>query len=72
MKQYYYVYIPVPGEWSDWSAWSMCTVTCGGGHRLRTRSCNMTSYGDITAPCIGNETDVTNCHNFDCLPRGMM
>ena len=48
----------------------MCSATCGGGTRKRTRECDMESYGDLTAPCEGANEDEENCHEFDCLPYG--
>uniref|UniRef100_A0A915K6N0 Uncharacterized protein n=1 Tax=Romanomermis culicivorax TaxID=13658 RepID=A0A915K6N0_ROMCU len=30
--------IPCP-DWGEWSLWSDCTVSCGGGERSRTRAC---------------------------------
>ena len=30
---------PIDGNWDDWSAWTPCTRTCGGGVKSRQRYC---------------------------------
>ena len=43
------------GNWSDWSSWSTCDVTCGIGNQTQTRLC------DNPAPTIGGKNcSVTN------------
>ncbi|XP_059164384.1 SCO-spondin-like [Physella acuta] len=59
---------PIPGIWFPWTSWTPCTVTCNGGTRFRTRRCNTTAYGDLTAPCIGAANQSAVCHTFACLP----
>ena len=27
------------GTWGLWGAWSACSMSCGGGQRIRTRQC---------------------------------
>ncbi|CAG5122853.1 unnamed protein product, partial [Candidula unifasciata] len=58
----------IPGEWFPWSSWTLCTVTCGGGTRHRNRVCDMNSYKELTAPCLGEAQETVSCHTFDCLP----
>ncbi|XP_072431618.1 semaphorin-5A isoform X1 [Chiloscyllium punctatum] len=57
---------PEDGGWSCWSSWSKCSVTCGGGHYMRTRSCNNPppAYGgDI---CLGLHTEEALCNTQAC------
>ncbi|MGH0151219.1 UNVERIFIED_CONTAM: hypothetical protein FKN15_019480 [Acipenser sinensis] len=57
---------PVDGSWSCWSSWSKCSVTCGGGHYLRTRTCTnpAPAYGgDI---CLGLHTEEALCNTLPC------
>uniref|UniRef100_F6PV91 Hemicentin-1 n=1 Tax=Ciona intestinalis TaxID=7719 RepID=F6PV91_CIOIN len=53
---------PVLGSWSSW--WSTCTVSCGGGTRTRTRSCNGGSVGSIGCP--GEESQTEPCNTYNC------
>lgn len=62
--------LSVDGDWFEWSPWSHCTVSCQGGLRSRSRECDMTSYGNLTAPCSGNATEIQACHTFPCTPEG--
>ncbi|XP_034312530.2 SCO-spondin isoform X1 [Magallana gigas] len=59
---------PIPGDWMSWSGWSRCSATCGTGVRWRTRDCNETSYGDLTAPCEGTSNGTEDCNTFPCRP----
>ncbi|CAF98002.1 unnamed protein product, partial [Tetraodon nigroviridis] len=57
---------PVDGSWSCWSSWSKCSVTCGGGHYMRTRTCSNPppAYGgDI---CLGLHTEEALCNTQPC------
>ncbi|XP_076868946.1 semaphorin-5A [Brachyhypopomus gauderio] len=57
---------PVDGSWSCWSSWSKCSVTCGGGHYVRTRTCSNPppAYGgDI---CLGLHTEEALCNTQPC------
>ncbi|KAL5017646.1 hypothetical protein ScPMuIL_007235 [Solemya velum] len=59
---------PIPGIWLDWTHWTLCTVSCGGGQRSRSRECNDTAYGELTVPCEGDREEIENCHEFPCEP----
>jgi len=53
--------------WSTWSSWGECSVTCGGGKRLRTRKCTLPdgSTSDLLY-CPGKETDDEKCNERKC------
>ena len=46
---------------SEWSEWSECTESCGGGTQFRTRNC---SQGNSSC-----ETDKQSCNTDDCDPE---
>ncbi|XP_041663174.1 semaphorin-5B isoform X1 [Cheilinus undulatus] len=57
---------PVKGAWACWSAWSQCSVGCGGGHYQRTRSCNSPAPANGGDICIGLHTEEALCNTHTC------
>ncbi|XP_034337070.2 SCO-spondin [Magallana gigas] len=57
---------PIDGGFSLWSAWSLCTVSCGGGTSIRSRSCTNPSplYGGKN--CVGAKEQIINCSIQHC------
>ncbi|XP_071958715.1 coadhesin-like isoform X2 [Antedon mediterranea] len=60
----------VHGGWGTWSAWSYCSVTCGGGEQVTTRICNqpLPQYGGHY--CIGKGQSTTKCNTQWCPLTG--
>jgi hypothetical protein len=56
----------VDGHWSDWSAWSMCPVSCGGGLQTHNRSCDNPSplHGGLI--CAGDSSETRACNRRRC------
>ncbi|XP_028663911.2 semaphorin-5B isoform X1 [Erpetoichthys calabaricus] len=57
---------PVKGAWSCWSSWSQCSVTCGGGHYQRTRTCTNPAPANGGDICIGLHTEEALCSTHPC------
>ncbi|KAH3754741.1 hypothetical protein DPMN_189422 [Dreissena polymorpha] len=54
------------GGWSSWGSWQSCSVTCGGGLKLRNRTCTnptTTLYGKT---CDGNSEAYAVCAKTAC------
>ena len=58
----------VNGEWSDWSPWSSCDVTCGDGRQWRGRECNNPPPSNGGADCQGDDSEINDCTEL-CLCR---
>ncbi|XP_045179716.2 coadhesin-like isoform X2 [Mercenaria mercenaria] len=61
---------PVHGEWSDWSNWGSCPITCGIGIQKRFRNCSNPyplRYGEH---CFGNTIDMRICIRKTCDDAG--
>ncbi|KAK2865676.1 hypothetical protein Q7C36_001732 [Tachysurus vachellii] len=59
---------PVHGVWEEWSPWSLCSFTCGRGHRTRTRVCTPPQHGG--RGCDGPETQSKLCNIALCPVDG--
>uniref|UniRef100_A0AC35TTE2 Peptidase M12B domain-containing protein n=1 Tax=Rhabditophanes sp. KR3021 TaxID=114890 RepID=A0AC35TTE2_9BILA len=52
--------VDVRGDWSGWSIWSSCTVSCAGGVRQRSRTCS------ISGRCEGSAQELSSCNRQAC------
>ena len=52
-------------EYTQWSAWSTCTKTCGGGSTTRTRTCNHAT-SVCQAAGLGDATQTQSCKTQGC------
>ncbi|XP_039249556.2 uncharacterized protein LOC120327185 [Styela clava] len=53
-------------EWSTWSQWSSCSLTCGVGQKRRTRTCMLGSQTVSVQKCEGSAVLQENCKIKDC------
>ncbi|XP_066297373.1 uncharacterized protein [Branchiostoma lanceolatum] len=59
---------PVDGNWSPWTFWSSCDVTCGFGHQSRSRSCDNPRPLGGGANCTGNSEETQVCDTGQQCP----
>eukprot|EP00931_Biecheleriopsis_adriatica_P047950 TRINITY_DN27682_c0_g2_i1.p1 TRINITY_DN27682_c0_g2~~TRINITY_DN27682_c0_g2_i1.p1 ORF type:complete len:1370 (-),score=205.40 TRINITY_DN27682_c0_g2_i1:43-4152(-) len=55
---------PVNCEWLDWSHWSICSKTCSGGEKNRSRTRSPERFGG--RPCQGDEAEKLACNTEGC------
>ena len=56
---------PCP-DWSAWTPWTQCTVSCGGGTQRRSRDCVAARYGGEAGACSGAAEEVAECGTSGC------
>jgi len=56
---------PVNCVWDQWNTWESCTVSCGGGTRVRTRS-KLVEAAHGGADCAGDTHETQPCGNQCC------
>ena len=54
-----------PGGFEEWTDWTECSRTCGGGRRARTRKCHITEEENYV-DCTGSLTDIEDCQTNPC------
>ncbi|KAK3524943.1 hypothetical protein QTP86_011490 [Hemibagrus guttatus] len=55
---------PVHNLWEEWSAWSLCSVSCGRGSRTRNRSC--AGPENRAEVCLGPDVQNKLCYIAVC------
>ena len=63
------IFFQVNGEWGEWSEWADCSVSCGGGEQVRTRSCDNPAPqngGDDCPSDEASDSETQSCNTEDC------
>jgi len=63
---------PINGGYTEWSPWTACSVTCGGGTVKRTRNCTnpLPQYGGKDCSLDGPEIITQACNPQSCPVNG--
>ena len=56
----------VDGKWTLWEAWSICSLTCGGGVQDRSRTCTNPPPAFGGALCTGPSKSTRLCNEHPC------
>ena len=54
------------GNWGSWESWGSCSVSCGGGERIRRRSCNNPAPENGGLDCQGAVEEIQTCNGGGC------
>uniref|UniRef100_A0A3P9CEY4 PROP n=1 Tax=Maylandia zebra TaxID=106582 RepID=A0A3P9CEY4_9CICH len=56
----------VDGGWSQWGAWTECSLSCGGGVKFRRRLCDNPSPQSGGRGCLGDAEQQRDCNTHLC------
>uniref|UniRef100_A0A3P8V8E3 SCO-spondin n=1 Tax=Cynoglossus semilaevis TaxID=244447 RepID=A0A3P8V8E3_CYNSE len=54
------------GQWSVWTPWGQCSVSCGAGLQSRYRFCSSPRRSGSDLPCLGPHREDQVCINVPC------
>eukprot|EP00795_Rhopilema_esculentum_P014505 gene14505-5565_t len=57
---------PVDGKYGPWGSFGLCSTTCGGGVKRRTRSCTNPSPSHGGKECEGAALETLSCNTQNC------
>lgn len=57
--------------WTQWSPWSSCNVTCGGGLRHTQRTCTNPAPKFGGEECAGEDTMFDSCSEMACPSKAL-
>ncbi|CAH1242272.1 HMCN1 [Branchiostoma lanceolatum] len=55
----------IPGGWTPWTLWTPCSVTCGAGTIVRTRTCSDPPPSTMELACEGPNVETMICNAPD-------
>ncbi|XP_060570798.1 uncharacterized protein LOC132729070 [Ruditapes philippinarum] len=58
----------VDGNWTVWSTWSTCDVTCESGHQTKTRTCTDPAPQNGGLDCVGDGIMTKSCKTEQKCP----
>ncbi|XP_027058955.1 A disintegrin and metalloproteinase with thrombospondin motifs adt-1-like isoform X3 [Pocillopora damicornis] len=61
---------PVDGGWSNWSAWTFCSQSCGTGVKERSRNCTQPVPSHGGKKCQGKAQEKYQCNTHSCPVHG--
>lgn len=63
----------VPLQWSEWTNWTDCSKSCGGGTEERKRQCvspnayNSSEFVHLdSSDCVGDQAEIRPCNVLPC------
>ena len=56
----------VDGKWSNWSEYGSCSKTCGGGMKVRSRTCTNPAPSNNGTECVGEPEEEKECNSHPC------
>ncbi|ESO90279.1 hypothetical protein LOTGIDRAFT_123434 [Lottia gigantea] len=57
----------VDGNWGEWSDYSNCSTTCGGGTQNRTRLCDNPEPSNGGSTCSPPGSETRSCNPVSCI-----